>query len=81
MPLDRKVKYGSTTSALAGIISGLLVSLLHKHLTVDEIAAIPALVAIVLGWGVAWWTKHAPRDLQVSLRSNVQGGGGGGGAL
>jgi hypothetical protein len=72
-PLDRKVKFGATTSAITGIVTWLLVSVFHTHLAPDLQAAIPVLVASVLGWSVAWWTKHAPRDLQVSLRSNVQG--------
>lgn len=61
---ERKVKYGSATTAGVFIVTFLLTHyVLHRALTSAEQNLLPGIVAAVIGWAVAYWVKHEKQIL------------------
>lgn len=60
----RKVAYGSLSGGVILVVSYLLVHFVfHKQLTAEEQVLIVGIVPFVVGWFVAYMTKHDPKLL------------------
>jgi xanthine/uracil permease len=62
-PIARKVKYGAAASMLAMVITTILAVSFHTHLSPALVALLPVLLTSVIGWAVAYLTKHDPKIL------------------